>query len=1063
MPLKRNLVRPEGSAPAAQPANDVGTLRKLLAGGTRMVSGVVGAGGLWPGAVAGGLGELIAEGLEGSLDWDTTPTRVGVEAGLGAVPFSKVAKLGKAGASMVRGGAFSGAGDVGRQWAEGNFDEQFEPGPDGKGWNYGRTAIATGLGTVTGGVLGHMAYGPKAPKDPIPLTRVGERTMRAPMSAADKARPQLATTLEEELTNVVEALPRRKNPYADDLSDVRTALGHERTARASRAASNAKQETADKAGFLADLERQISGNIDELPNKNAKFAEDASKMVDDAASGSDKLAKSWVAEDESKLDSLFKSAMERADARQIETVKKTLERQSPTITETVKAPGQTLTTRFKAPSPDDEGLDELETLLSGAVRTPPDPVKVVEDAVRRAPGRVQRLLQNLDEKGLKEYAHWVDVEGESPLSAYRMAWRSTVQRKAEISRTIPSKPVEPTAPKPPQAEAPPNPVAALDDLLKPTPNTIDADDLRQTTHPSFYDEGFEGLENATDAVQRRATTNPSFYDEGFEGLEDAAPKVVPPKGGPPPAAAAKLAADIEAATASGQKDIAEQLPNLSRIFNDPTSSPAARKEAGKQLRELSKLLRSPKAEGAPAAAPDWVAEQSAAVDKLSKSKKGTTLGAGLGGAQDIFEIARQNPEFATSAVTTILGGAIGGAMDDEGTSLDGILGGAALGAGVGLAPRLAQAIGRDAADLADAGKVRQMAVEIASKLPQVQRASLLTSTNLPANAILGPWGSVMVKLIEDVLKGNHQQALPALKEAWNIAEFGKNMYRLRGQARDRLIHGELGRDAIDDRLVQQGGNLSSFDEALIFPGWAMTAGDEAAYSLLSKYGYGEDEIRKAVLTSEPTSHLGRQIANFGKGSGIGNLLLPFKRTPANIMEQGAQRLPFVGPAISKRMGRDVSGREALVEQGLSLGAGVGAGAIAANIDDDANRRAARAYVTNPLGVYSMAGNLGWLVGDAIAANKNPDSVLTDPFTYEQLTPLPTTEPIQQFGKVARNVISGNVNKPTDVIPRSLSFEPLRKMFATSAEALGAEEVGQMAYTPPRQRGLRRVRGPRKPQ
>ena len=142
-----------------------------------MGSGVIGASGGPPGALAGGAGELLAEAIEGSLG-KSSFLRVPTEAALGAVPFAKLLKSGKAAASAVRGGSFNAVGDVGRQWAEGNFDTPDQsltdlasgkPAPKAPGWNYGRTALATLLGGTTAGVVGKYFHGaPRLPNPPIP-------------------------------------------------------------------------------------------------------------------------------------------------------------------------------------------------------------------------------------------------------------------------------------------------------------------------------------------------------------------------------------------------------------------------------------------------------------------------------------------------------------------------------------------------------------------------------------------------------------------------------------------------------------------------------------------------------------------------------------------------------------------------------------------------------------------------------------------------------------------------------------------------------------------------------
>src|SRR5690606_24685754 len=114
-----------------------------------------------------------------------------------------------------------------------------------------------------------------------------------------------------------------------------------------------------------------------------------------------------------------------------------------------------------------------------------------------------------------------------------------------------------------------------------------------------------------------------------------------------------------------------------------------------------------------------------------------------------------------------------------------------------------------------------------------------------------------------------------------------------------------------ERLVAQGelGRAEGLSEGVIdtatkaymaFPAVAMTSGDVTARQILEKSGIPEKMAREFTLTSEPATALGRSIANWGRGQpknnfdaamkALANTVLPFKRTPANIMEQGLLRM-----------------------------------------------------------------------------------------------------------------------------------------------------------------------------
>ena len=121
-PTIRKKLEREGKIVPSQPevspevAEDPGLLRSLGALGLRGGSGFLSTpGGPYGAAVAGG-GEYLAELMEGSKP---SPTRIGVEAGVGLIPGSWLFKAGKFGQSLLKGGAMSAIGEAGREYASG--------------------------------------------------------------------------------------------------------------------------------------------------------------------------------------------------------------------------------------------------------------------------------------------------------------------------------------------------------------------------------------------------------------------------------------------------------------------------------------------------------------------------------------------------------------------------------------------------------------------------------------------------------------------------------------------------------------------------------------------------------------------------------------------------------------------------------------------------------------------------------------------------------------------------------------------------------------------------------
>jgi hypothetical protein len=142
-PLQAYLLKKQASKVAAVPeqsfVDKMGGWRGVGAAGVRGLAGLLSMEGGALGAGISTAGETGAELLEGS---DLSPSRIAVEAGLGAIPFSSVFKAGRPVASLLRGGLYAGVGTAGREMAEG---KPFDP-----------SAIGTSA-AIGGGVGGGLA------------------------------------------------------------------------------------------------------------------------------------------------------------------------------------------------------------------------------------------------------------------------------------------------------------------------------------------------------------------------------------------------------------------------------------------------------------------------------------------------------------------------------------------------------------------------------------------------------------------------------------------------------------------------------------------------------------------------------------------------------------------------------------------------------------------------------------------------------------------------------------------------------------------------------------------
>jgi hypothetical protein len=143
----------------------------------------------------------------------------------------------------------------------------------------------------------------------------------------------------------------------------------------------------------------------------------------------------------------------------------------------------------------------------------------------------------------------------------------------------------------------------------------------------------------------------------------------------------------------------------------------------------------------------------------------------------------------------------------------------------------------------------------------------------------------------------------------------------------------------------------------------MTAGDEASRTGLEDIAQlSEDLARRYTLTSEPEYPPLRRLVDLVKGHPLAQMAFPFVRTPANIIEQGAQRIPFVGSLAHKFQKAPDSMRQRVVQQALGGGVMVGSGLLGANVDP--NDKLTPKYLSNMMGVYSLPAALGYGIGQA---------------------------------------------------------------------------------------------------
>ena len=137
----------------------------------------------------------------------------------------------------------------------------------------------------------------------------------------------------------------------------------------------------------------------------------------------------------------------------------------------------------------------------------------------------------------------------------------------------------------------------------------------------------------------------------------------------------------------------------------------------------------------------------------------------------------------------------------------------------------------------------------------------------------------------------------------------------------------------------------------------------------------------------------RRIADFSRGSPLGQILLPFSRTLANIVEQGGLRTPGLGSVLQSMRKTPDPFKTQMIQQGVGLGAGVGGGVAGYYSPEDVqDQRLARGFVSNIGGPASLLSTAGYMAGQAMKQGKpTRDVVKAGALSGLRSLPLPTTE------------------------------------------------------------------------
>lgn len=448
----------------------------------------------------------------------------------------------------------------------------------------------------------------------------------------------------------------------------------------------------------------------------------------------------------------------------------------------------------------------------------------------------------------------------------------------------------------------------------------------------------------------------------------------------------RLGDAYRAAQGVEKRGLGAELSELRQFMEGKKMRPEWRGKVGGEAPAVA-----PAVEAAVEPAADWVQKQSGIVDKLAALAKEQK------GAVDPMLLARLGLGAAGAAT-----GAITDPLDDRAAST--IAGGVA---GF-VAPSAIQALSKlgapkEALHLAanmpnTAEGIKEAVGRIGRTLPQLQRFNyLLSAQGLAANAVVGPYGSAFFGALEAGLKGDPRgwAALRELNPGTFIKDFKGawvEAQQLISKSGERILSRAEGPAMSSSRSIGE--------TVLSTPGTLMTAGDVVARNALERAGFTAEEARRITLTSEPELQFPKDLANLGKRSPLMQMLFPFRRTPANILEQGSMRLPGIGSLVQRSRAVPDSLKNQMVQQGLGLGVGTASAALGANVDPE-TAKVVRRFVTNAGGQYSLPAALGFSAGQAMRNNKPVVPAMASSFAFG--LPLPTAEPITEWGKFIGNL------------------------------------------------------------
>lgn len=443
------------------------------------------------------------------------------------------------------------------------------------------------------------------------------------------------------------------------------------------------------------------------------------------------------------------------------------------------------------------------------------------------------------------------------------------------------------------------------------------------------------------------------------------------------------------------------------------------------------------------APPDWVTKELKTVEALKEIDKGSkkggggySIGMGLGGGEGISDIIQKHPELAIKLGMGATGALIG-AGTSENPALGAAVGGVAGYSFPSMVKAAGQAFGRVAVDPSLPPSIKNILAKIGegdqekafqafmNEVPQVLRANMLIGPNTANNFFTGPWGSGMTAGSELYMAGDPR---------------GREVLRMMNPvnwAREYTKAWEQAKTMVDDAVAMQGEKFEGVSrmELLKLPARGMLAGDIATRNILRAAGVPEDVARKYTLTSEPVTRTMKALVNVQRSSPLGQVLMPFARTLANIAEQGAARTPLLGKYVQKThpelaYAPNVQHAQQVLGTAIPLATGALGYYVAPEETDPGSTiagRFLRSAVSNVAGPYSGLATIGFGVGKALQSGEEGLGDIAAQSINEglQTIPLPTTGVGTSYSSALRSLLNLEAPErvPTGLVPLAGAVNP----------------------------------------